>query len=476
MASTAQSPISQAPTVTNGDPQDLPPPAPAAKKPKAKKDKQLSAEENAKLVQARLSQLEQEKAGEKSQQAEVDREVKKAQRDLNELISSVEAPLGRLEVVQKKYEDLLREMQKVEREYQKTKKRADQLQKEQEKGKSEFNKTATMKDKLEKLCRELTKENKKLKDENKKLEETEKRARENINEQLDQMLYDVQEVMNSKTATHSENLHLELDELFKTRCKVLADQADIREMHFKAILRHKDAEIAHLQAKHEVERRRADAEAARCRTLTNQVSTFTHTEAELRSQLNIYVEKFKQVSLSPNPHLFVDTMAEMLLTMQQVEDTLNNSNELFLTFRKEMEEMSKKTKRLEKENATLSRKHEQTNRNILEMAEERTRDKEDLERLRKQEQQMRNIIKTMQEQGRGPPIQQELIESSEYDEEDEEGYGDEDEEDDDISYEGEEESAVEISKPVFGPVPPPEMVANKANGQTASALVNGTKH
>ena len=67
-------------------------------------------------------------------------------------------------------------------------------------------------------------------------------------------------------------------------------------MHFKTILRHKDAEIAHLAAKHEVERRRADGEAGRCRTLTSQVSTFSHTEAELRSQLNIYVEKFKQVS------------------------------------------------------------------------------------------------------------------------------------------------------------------------------------
>src|ERR1700712_442791 len=78
-----------------------------------------------------------------------------------------------------------------------------------------------------------------------------------------------------------------------------------------------------------------------------------------------------------------------LLTIQQVEDTLNNSNELFLTFRKEMEEMSKKTKRLEKENLTLTRKHDQTNRNILEMAEERTRDKEDLEKLRKQETNMR---------------------------------------------------------------------------------------
>ncbi|EHY51876.1 hypothetical protein HRR83_008491 [Exophiala dermatitidis] len=452
MATSAQSPTSQAASTPNADMHDLPPPAPTVKKGKAKKDKQLSAEENAKLVQARLSQLEQEKAGEKTQQAEVDREVKKATRDLNELINSVEGPLSRLDLVQKKYEELLGDMKKLERDYAKNKKRADQLQKEQEKSKSEHNKTATMKDKLEKLCRELTKENKKLKDENKRLEENERQARETINERLDQMLYDVQEVMNSRTTTHSENLHLELDELFKTRCKVLADQAELREMHFKAILRHKDAEIAHLQAKYEVERRRAEAEAARCRTLTNQVSTFSHTEAELRSQLNIYVEKFKQV-----------------------EDTLNNSNELFLTFRKEMEEMSKKTKRLEKENLTLTRKHDQTNRNILEMAEERTRDKEDLERLRKQEQQMRNIIKTMQEQGRGAPIQQELVDEegteSEYDEE----YEDEDEEDEE-SYEGEEELAAQIAnaKPVFGPEPPPEMV--KANGQRAAAVVNGVKH
>lgn len=67
----------------------------------------------------------------------------------------------------------------------------------------------------------------------------------------------------------------------------------------------------------------------------------------------------------------------------QVEDTLNNSNDLFLTFRKEMEEMSKKTKRLEKENLNLTRKHDLTNRNILEMAEERTKANKEMETLRK---------------------------------------------------------------------------------------------
>ena len=72
-----------------------------------------------------------------------------------------------------------------------------------------------------------------------------------------------------------------------------------------------------------------------------------------------------------------------------------------MTFRREMEEMSRKTKRLEKENSTLSRKHDQTNRNILEMAEERTRDKDELDKLHKQELSMRGLIKAMQEQGRG---------------------------------------------------------------------------
>jgi hypothetical protein len=136
-----------------------------------------------------------------------------------------------------------------------------------------------------------------------------------VNERLDDLLLNVQDVMNSKGTSNVENLNESLDNLyvnqlsgstgwvlttcrFRTRCKVIADSLDLRELHFKSILRHKDAEIANLQAKYEVERKRAEAEASRCRTLTNQVSTFSNTEAELRSQLNIYVEKFKQVSRS----------------------------------------------------------------------------------------------------------------------------------------------------------------------------------
>lgn len=93
----------------------------------------------------------------------LEREVKKATRDLNQLLTNIESPMTRLETVHKKYTELLADMKKLDRDYAKSKKRADQLQKDQDKGKSELNKTVTMKDKLEKLCRELTKENKKVK-------------------------------------------------------------------------------------------------------------------------------------------------------------------------------------------------------------------------------------------------------------------------------------------------------------------------
>lgn len=89
--------------------------------------------------------------------------MKKATRDLNQLLNNIESPMTRLETVQRKYTELLADMKKLDRDYAKSKKRADQLQKDQDKGKSELNKTATMKEKLEKLCRELTKENKKVK-------------------------------------------------------------------------------------------------------------------------------------------------------------------------------------------------------------------------------------------------------------------------------------------------------------------------
>lgn len=88
---------------------------------------------------------------------------------------------------------------------------------------------------------------------------------------------------------------------------------------------------------------------------------------------------------------------------QQVEDTLNNSNDLFLSFRKEMEDMSKKGKRLEKENEGLKRQKDATAASILNMAEERQDWRQKTEAAERKSEKLLSIIQAMQQQGRTVP-------------------------------------------------------------------------
>lgn len=147
--------------------------------------------------------------------------------------------------------------------------------------------------------------------------------------------------------------------------------------------------------------------------------------------------------------------------------------------------MSKKTKRLEKENHTLTRKHDLTNHNILQMAEERTKVSKEMEMLRKKNDNLEKLCRGMQQQGRGqvPNLDVGTLESEgteseyEYDEEDEE------EGSEDYDEDTEEETAHGTSAPAppatgrrpFGPVPPPQVNAvpsQKPHGQL-NGQVNG---
>ena len=92
-----------------------------------------------------------------------EREVKKATRDLTNLLTGIETPLSRIDLLQTKYTELLGRMKRLDQENAKNKKRGDLFQKEKEAQRTELSKTVSMKEKLEKLCRELTKENKKVK-------------------------------------------------------------------------------------------------------------------------------------------------------------------------------------------------------------------------------------------------------------------------------------------------------------------------
>lgn len=440
-------------------------PASSSKKGKGKKSADPS--EQQKQIQAKIAQLELDAAGDKEQELEIEREVKKANRELSTMLSNMDAPLSRLEALQRKYTELLQDMKRTEREYQKAKKRGDQLQKEKDTQRTELNRVTAMKDKLEKMSRDFGKENKRLKDELQNLKATESMAREDLHDRLERMLADFEECISQNQAESQPPIDIEMDELFRQKFKSFIDQYELRELQFHSLLRTKELEIQYQMARLEQQRKQQEMESSKSHQLTKQVSTFSQTETELRTQLNIYVEKFKQV-----------------------EETLNNSNDLFLTFRKEMEEMSKKTKRLEKENNNLTRNKEITSRNIGELVEERQQMQEiinrkdrEMEEQRKKIARLETLCRGMQAQGRGQVPMHEIEEDEEvteseydYEEEDDEGSG---EYDDDT----EEEVLDSVPRRPFGPVPPPppppQNLANgKGNNQPpkqTNGQVNGVK-
>ncbi|KAM0374855.1 hypothetical protein ACHAO7_002807 [Fusarium culmorum] len=435
--------------LTNGHNGHAHPPA-TAKKTKGKKN--MPNDEASRLLHARISQLEQDAAGEKDQELEIEREVKRANRDLLQQVCKMDN-MQKIDHLTKRSSELLADMRRLERENQKNKRRGDNLQKERDASRTELSKTVGLKEKLEKLCRELQRDNNKMKNENKELQTTQKRNNTHWDEKYATLLSKLEGYQEEKDTPKKQVVDMEVDELFRVRFKSFIEQYELRELHFHSLMRTKELEVQYHMARYEREKKNAEAESTKARHLQGQVQAFTKTETELRNQLNVYVDKFKQ----------------------QVEDTLNNSNDLFLSFRKEMEDMSKKGKRLEKENEALKRQKEATAANIIRMAEERQDWKKKTESAEKKTEKLRSIIQQMQQQGRKvPPGMVNTVESGYSDshgghEGDESDYSDEEgeEEEEELSEfdddtEEETQGNDQATPVAYGPERPPQPVTSAA--------------
>ena len=93
---------------------------------------------------------------------QAEREVKKANRELNNSMSKLD-DIQKIDTLQRRVTEHLADMKRLERENQKNKKRGDMLQKEKDHSRTELTKSITLREKLEKLCRELQRENNRLK-------------------------------------------------------------------------------------------------------------------------------------------------------------------------------------------------------------------------------------------------------------------------------------------------------------------------
>ncbi|XP_038672444.1 beta-taxilin [Scyliorhinus canicula] len=256
-----------------------------------------------------------------------------------------------------KYADLLEEHRGEQKQRKILQRKLTQLGKEKDHLQTEHSRAVLARSKLESLCRELQRHNKTLKEESLQRARVEEEKRKDVTKHFQDTLMDIQ----SQIDQHSQrNFKLcEENTELGNKLKSIIEQYDSREEHIEKIFKHRDLQQQLMDAKlTQAQELLKEAEERHHREkeyLLNQASEWKvqtnimkDQETLLKAQLKLYAEKF-----------------------EEFQGTLTKSNEMFGSFKEDMEKMTKRMKKQEKETVMWKVKWEGCNKALLDMIEER---------------------------------------------------------------------------------------------------------
>lgn len=324
---------------------------------------------------------------------EVDKEQKKSQDKkkvkglgkeitlLMQTLNTLSTPEEKLAGLCKKYAELLEEHRNTEKQMKLLQKKQTQLVQEKDNLRNEHSKAILARSKLESLCRELQRHNRTLKEEGIKRTRLEEEKRKEVTSHFQVTLYDIQAQMEQHDERNA-NLRQENGDLAE-KLKKLYEQYKLREEHIDKVVKHKDLQQQLVDAKlHQAQQLLTESEERHDRekdfllkeAMESQrmCELMKQQEVHLKQQLSLYTEKF-----------------------EEFQTTLSKSNEVFTTFKQEMEKMTKKIKKLEKETAMYRSRWESSNKALLEMAEEKAVRDRDFEALQGKVQRLEKLRRAL---------------------------------------------------------------------------------
>ncbi|KAI9548601.1 hypothetical protein NQZ68_007468 [Dissostichus eleginoides] len=286
---------------------------------------------------------------------------------LMQTLNTLSTPDEKLAGLCKKYAELLEEHRNTTKQMRVLQKKQNQVVQEKDNLRTEHSKAILARSKLESLCRELQRHNRTLKEEGVQRTRLEEEKRKEVTSHFQVTLNDIQAQMEQHNERNA-SLRQENTELAE-KLKKLYDQYKLREEHIDKVVKHKDLQQQLVDAKlqqaqellkeseerHDREKHFLLKEAVESQRMCELMK---QQEVHLKQQLSLYTEKF-----------------------EEFQSTLSKSNEVFTTFKQEMEKMTKKIKKLEKETAMYRSRWESSNKALLEMAEEKSVRDRDFEAL-----------------------------------------------------------------------------------------------
>ncbi|XP_013915948.1 PREDICTED: beta-taxilin-like, partial [Thamnophis sirtalis] len=261
----------------------------------------------------------------------------------------------KLELLFKKYAELLEEHRSEQKKLKYLQKKQAQLMKEKDQLQSEHSRAILARSKLESLCRQLQRHNKTLKEETLQRAREEEEKRKEITNHFQGTLNDIQAQIEQQSERNMK-LCQENSELAE-KLKSIIDQYEVREEHLDKIFKHRELQQklvdAKLEQSQEVMKEAEDRHQREKEYLLTQAAEWKlqtkmlkEQETVLRAQLTLYSERF-----------------------EEFQKTLTKSNEVFANFKQEMDKMTKKMKKLEKDTATWKARFENCNKALLDMIE-----------------------------------------------------------------------------------------------------------
>ncbi|NXS66661.1 TXLNB protein, partial [Pandion haliaetus] len=303
---------------------------------------------------------------------------------LMQSLNKLSTPEEKLDLLFKKYAELLEEHRAEQKKLKYLQKRQAQITKEKDQLQSEHSRAILARSKLESLCRELQRHNKNLKEETIQRAREEDEKRKEITNHFQGTLSEIQAQIEQQSERNMK-LCQENTELAE-KLKSIIDQYELREEHLDKIFKHRELQQklvdAKLEQSQEMMKEAEERHQKEKEYLLNQAAEWKlqakmlkEQETVLQAQITLYSERF-----------------------EEFQKTLTKSNEVFATFKQEMEKMTKKMKKLEKDTATWKSRFENCNRALLDMIEEKAMRSKEYECFVLKIQRLENLCRALQEE------------------------------------------------------------------------------
>ncbi|KAI1897532.1 hypothetical protein AGOR_G00084240 [Albula goreensis] len=373
-----------------------------------KTDEDTNGEQGEEASMAKDSSTSKDQKLEKKMLKGMGKEATLLMQNLNKLST----PEEKLEVLFKKYAELLEEHRVGQRQLKVLQKKQAQTQKEREQLQSEHSRAVLARSKLEELCRELQRHNKNLKEESLQRCRDDEMKRKEITTHFQSTLTDIQaqieEHSNRNTKLCQENGAL------AEKLQSIINQYEQREESLEKIFKHRDLqqklsdaklEQANMLLKEAEEKHKREKEYLLKEAIekTKKCYAMKEQELQMKKQLLTQAAEWKLQAKTLKEQLTL-MQAQLVLYSQKFDEfqgTLAKSNDVYAAFKQEMEKMSKKMKKMDKESNTWKTRFESCSKALMDMVDDRSAKDKEFELFTLKVHKLEKLCRALQEERKG---------------------------------------------------------------------------